>query len=242
MKIAGEKKRANAEWISALGGELGTAEQSAAYTDLGQFLRRQGYVFLTKRQATVPGLFGISSDQRVELAHEFAQDVLTKIFQNALYNEFRGEASFTTYLVIVLHNEIRSELRKKKWGSQTISLTQATGLSSAADGEEADGLELNIADESQLNLEAGQTLRTVAEQLQSCIEMLPERARLAYQLRALEGKSLPQILEETGISSNAAVSNLLSRTKNKLKTCLEEHGWYAEDVLPLFDEKDRGRK
>ena len=63
----------------------------------------------------------------------------------------------------------------------------------------------------------------VRERIEGCMEPLPLRQRMAFQLRDVEGLSSPEISEMLEVtSSNMGV--LLFRARNRLRECLETKG------------------
>jgi len=232
MTRRSEDKRANDQWVAALRGDLGPRAREAAYKDLANYLYKVSYNYLCSRQDSVPGLCTKSNDQLVELAEEFTQDTLAKIAQEQIYNTYRGEGRFLAFMVVVAINEIRQELRRKKWQVYEKSLPPSEP---EYDPESSDSLpplpEDLIADpESDIGLQ----LEEIWDIVQRCVEQLPERWRRAFVLNVFEDRPTTEVKERVNASSDGAVHILVSRARSRLKKCLARSDWTLDDIWRLF--------
>jgi len=62
--------------------------------------------------------------------------------------------------------------------------------------------------------------------LSACIEALPERLRAAFVLRELDGLETDEIVTTLGISTSNNLFVMLSRSRERLRQCLEQK-WFA---------------
>ena len=144
------------------------------------------------------------------LRHEQdAEDVTQQTFFSALENlaGFRGEASFSTWLLRIAAHAALKVIRKKK-GLDTVSLEEAT--QSSEDGDSIPHPEY-IADWRQSPeqlVERNETRRLLDEAL----VRLDEKHRLVFLLRDVEGFSVKETAEALGLSEvNVKVRLLRAR-------------------------------
>jgi RNA polymerase sigma-70 factor (ECF subfamily) len=120
-------------------------------------------------------------------AADVAQDAFLKAFRGL--GNFRGDASFKTWLLTIAANEARGVLRKKGRRKE-LALESAGPLAS---GEET-------ADEAlQKKMEA--------DRIRDLMEELPEKQRQAVALRIFEGLSFKEVGALIGSSEGAARVN-----------------------------------
>lgn len=133
-------------------------------------------------------------------AEDVAQEAMMRLWKIAP-DWRRGEAKVSTWLYRVASNLCTDRLRKKRG----IGLDQAP----------------EVVDETP-NVEAKMMSANRGEALRAAMSTLPERQRLAIELRHLQELSNPEVAEilETSVE---AVESLLSRARRALAANLEKH-------------------
>jgi RNA polymerase sigma-70 factor (ECF subfamily) len=145
-----------------------------------------------------------------------AEDVTQQTFLSALENlaGFRGDASFSTWLLRIAGHAALKVIRKRK-GLETVSLEEAT--EGARDSDAIPHPEY-IADWRQSPVELAQKNETRAL-LDDALERLDEKHRLVFLLRDVEGLSVKEAAEALGLSE-ANVKVRLLRARLQLREFL----------------------
>ncbi|MGO8697916.1 MAG: sigma-70 family RNA polymerase sigma factor [Limisphaerales bacterium] len=138
-----------------------------------------------------------------------AEDVTQQTFLSALENlgGFRGEASFSTWLLRITTHAALKVIRKRK-GLDVISLEEAT---EPADNSDTIPHPEFIADWRQSPEQMVQT-REIQRLLDEALARLDEKHRLIFLLRDVEGLSVKETAETLGLSeANTKVRLLRAR-------------------------------
>ncbi len=138
-----------------------------------------------------------------------AEDVTQQTFLSALENlgGFRGEASFSTWLLQIATHAALKIIRKRK-GLDVISLEEAT---EPADHSDTIPHPEFIADWRQSPEQLVQT-REIGRLLDEALAELDEKHRLVFLLRDVEGLSIKETAETLGLSeANTKVRLLRAR-------------------------------
>lgn len=138
-----------------------------------------------------------------------AEDVTQQTFLSALENlaGFRGDASFSTWLLRIATHAALKVIRKRK-GLKTISLDEATDESGRSDSVPHPEF---IADWRQ-SPEQLVRKNEIQRLLDKALAGLDEKHRLVFLLRDVEGMSVKETAEALGISeANAKVRLLRAR-------------------------------
>ena len=138
-----------------------------------------------------------------------AEDVTQQTFLSALENlgGFRGEASFSTWLLRIATHAALKIIRKRK-GLDVISLEEAT---EPADHSDTIPHPEFIADWRQSPEQLVQT-REIGRLLDEALAELDEKHRLVFLLRDVEGLSIKETAETLGLSeANTKVRLLRAR-------------------------------
>lgn len=122
-----------------------------------------------------------------DAAADAAQDGFLKAVR--ALDRFRGESRFRTWLVTIVSNEARGQLRK-------VGRRRESALDDV--GPLADGAP---------RLDDAVAARTEADRARSLLATLPEKQRLSVQLRLDEGLSFKEVGEIIGSSEGAARVN-----------------------------------
>jgi RNA polymerase sigma-70 factor (ECF subfamily) len=122
-----------------------------------------------------------------DVAADVAQDTFLRAFRGL--DRFRGDAAFRTWLLAIAANEAKDALRVRKRRGET-SLDAAPPL--ASPGADA---------------EVRVVIRDEAERVRAMMQRLPEKQRLAVQLRVEEGLPFREVGRVIGSSEGAARVN-----------------------------------
>ena len=225
-------KRTDDEWVAALRGDLGQRAQEAAYHDLANYLYKVAYNHLRSRRDSVPGLCNKSDGELADLAEEFTQATLVKIALEEIYNKYRGEGRFLAFMAAVAVNEVRQELRRKKWQVCEEPLPEAEQDYDPESGDSLPPLptELVAGPESDTRSQ----LEEIWDIIRRCVEQLPERWRRAFVLSVLEDQPATEVKDRVNASSEGAVHILVHRARSRLKSCLANSDWNLDDIWRLF--------
>jgi RNA polymerase sigma-70 factor (ECF subfamily) len=144
------------------------------------------------------------------LRHEQdAEDVTQQTFLSALEHlaGFRGEASFSTWLLRIATHAALKVIRKKK-GLSTVSLEEATEAAEGTDSIPHPEYIADWRDSPEQLAERNETRRLLDEAL----AQLDEKHRLVFLLRDVEGFSVKEAAEALGLSeANVKVRLLRAR-------------------------------
>lgn len=145
-----------------------------------------------------------------------AEDVLQETFLKALraLPDFEGRSSLSTWLYRIAVNEALMLLRKRK---PEVSLATPND----SDDEEENGEEMQIVDWGHLpesELLSGEARRSIDQ----AVERLPQRLKVVFLLRDVEGLSIEDTAAALGISQ-AAVKTRLLRARLQLRDALSSY-------------------
>lgn len=228
MARRSKDKRKDDEWVAALRGDLGPEAQASAYHDLANYLYAVIYNYLCSRRDGVPGLSTKTNDELRDLAEEFTQDTLAKIAVEQIYNQYRGEGRFLSYLAQVATNEVRQELRHREWWVHTEPLPLSESDYDPESGDTLPPLPAELITDSESD--TGPQRREMWEAIRRCVKQLPERWRRAFVLNVFEELSATEVKERLNVPSEQAVYNLVHRARSRLKECLADSDTDPDDV------------
>lgn len=130
-------------------------------------------------------LLGILEDE------SFAADVAQDTFVQALrhLDQFRGDASFRTWLLAIARNEARGALRRRKRSREEPwdSISEPT--------QEGGGVDEALEEELEVR------------RIRAALAHLPEKQRLSVSLRLFDGLSFREVAEATDTTEGAARVN-----------------------------------
>lgn len=224
--------RKDDEWVAALRGDLGPEAQASAYHDLANYLYVVIYNDLRSRRHSVPGLYNKTNDELRDLAEEFTQVTLVKIALKQIYNDYRGEGRFLSFMAVVAINDVRQELRRKKWQVYEIPLPLSEPEYDPESGDSLPPLPEDLIAYPESDI--GPQLEEIWGIVQRCVEQLPERWRRAFVLNVFEDRPTTEVKERVNASSEGAVHILVSRARSRLKECLASSDWNLDDIWRLF--------
>lgn len=163
-------------------------------------------------------------------SYEDACDIAQEAFVRAYtrLGEFRGDASFSTWLYRIVHNACMDEIRRRK--RQTItSLDQPM---EADDGE----MFRQLKDEEGVGPEQALERRELQAEVQRAIARLEDHFRVVLVMRDIQGLSYNEIADVLG-ENLGTVKSRLNRARNALKEQLA-----VELFSPQFVYRPRRRQ
>jgi RNA polymerase sigma-70 factor (ECF subfamily) len=157
------------------------------------------------------------TDGNVQDAEDFTQEAFLRAFQNL--ENFRGDSSFYTWFYRILVNVcLDGRRRRNRW--QKILLPW-----------HRDSREKGLSPEERPDPEAHErSLRTIREKelsrdIRESLKSLPEKQKLAFQLKALQGLSIQEVARVMGTAEGTVKSHLFRATqflREKFKDWKEE--------------------
>ncbi len=137
------------------------------------------------------------------------EDIMQEAYIKAYtkLDQFRGEASFSTWLIRIGINEALRHLRKKRPNVDSI------------DDELTSARIISIKDNDEIGPENRTIMNENRHILEEAIDQLPEKYKIVFMMREIEGMSHAEVAEALELSeSNAKVR--LHRAKSMLRTQL----------------------
>lgn len=147
---------------------------------------------------------------------DLVQEAFLKVFKGL--KGFAGRSSFKTWFHRVVINSCLDQLRRRKRKERVLSLWPFRG------GDESPGLEetLEASDRGQTHNPLGALgTKELSREMQRRLAGLPERQRLVFQLKVIQGLKLREIAEILGMAEGTAKSHLFRATRT-LREGLEE--------------------
>jgi RNA polymerase sigma-70 factor (ECF subfamily) len=145
------------------------------------------------------------TDGNVQDAEDFAQEAFLRVFQNL--ENFRGDSSFYTWFYRILVNVCLDGRRRRQRWYKVFLPWQRESTEKGLSPEERPDPE---AHERSLKSISGKELsRDVRESL----KLLPEKQRLAFQLKALNGMSIQEVARVMGTAEGTVKSHLFRATQ-----------------------------
>jgi RNA polymerase sigma-70 factor (ECF subfamily) len=147
-------------------------------------------------------------------AEDLVQEVFLRIYRAR--NGYQPTAKFSTWLFRIANN-VASNARRTIGRRREVSLNQQDSrVTPATAGKKP------MTDRSSIIPSRQAVKRETCEMVQSAVEALNERQRLAVLLHKFEGMSYDDIADAMELS-NEAVKSLLARARENLRSRLEPH-------------------
>lgn len=145
------------------------------------------------------------TDGNVQDAEDFTQEAFLRAFQNL--ENFRGDSSFYTWFYRILVNVcLDGRRRRNRWHKVFLPWqreSQEKGLSPEERPDpEAHERSLKIISQKELSRDVRESLKR-----------LPEKQRLAFQLKALNGMSIQEVARVMGTAEGTVKSHLFRATQ-----------------------------
>jgi RNA polymerase sigma-70 factor (ECF subfamily) len=144
------------------------------------------------------------TDGSVQDAEDLTQEAFLRAFQNL--DKFRGESSFYTWFYRILVNVcVDGRRRRNRWHKVFLPWHRESGHKGLSPEERPDP----EAHERSLKAISGKEL---SRDIQNSLRSLPEKQRLAFQLKALHGMSIQEIARVMGAAEGTVKSHLFRAT------------------------------
>jgi RNA polymerase sigma-70 factor (ECF subfamily) len=166
-----------------------------------------------------------------DLAWDVAQESFVRVHEHLA--EFKGEASFSTWVMRIAHHLAIDVLRKERSSArETLDDVRESDLEQAGDGVLASALDANP--------QARVLRRELVGQIEAALAQIPPAHREILVLRELEGLSYEQLAQELRIPKGTVMSRLFHARK-KMQALLREHAqaWGARVADAPHDDEDR---
>ena len=181
--------------------KMGVVSDFSLVTQVTVFHNRRAFDRLVvKYQSSIRRFFLSQTCGNEQLSDDLAQETFVKAYVNI--KQFRGQASFSTWLYRIAYNVLYDHHRREK--SNTISVDEAKqvkAIQGSSGGASALSIDLNKA-----------------------LSLLSDNERTCVTLQLIEGQPIDRISTITGMNANTVKSHL-SRGKHKLATFLKENGY-----------------
>ncbi len=159
-------------------------------------------------------------------AEDLVQDCLTAAWQRR--ESFDGRSQLSTWLLGIMKFKVIDHFRKSKRtpSDQGVDPFEASAdpLDSAFDRHGSWRIDPNHGMSA---LEAPPDEATnrseIATWIRACMEKLPERLRLLFTLREIDGLDVPSAAAAAGVTKGSAAV-LLTRSRQQLRICLQNQG------------------
>lgn len=145
------------------------------------------------------------TDGNVQDAEDFTQEAFLRAFQNL--ENFRGDSSFYTWFYRILVNVCLDGRRHRNRWQKIFLPWQRDSTEKGLSPEERPDPE---ADERSLKTISGKEL---SRDIQESLRSLPEKQRLAFQLKALHGMSIQEVARVMGTAEGTVKSHLFRATQ-----------------------------
>ncbi|MCF6310948.1 MAG: sigma-70 family RNA polymerase sigma factor [Verrucomicrobiales bacterium] len=152
---------------------------------------------------TIAKMLGNASD-----AEDIAQQVFIRVWKSA--SRYQVTAKFTTWLFTITRNLVFNEMRRRK-RKPVVSMD-----------EREDDYHLTAVDEQTPHPDQQALENELSQAIDTAIQSLPEKQRLAVILRRYEDRPYEEIAEILGMSLSA-VKSLLFRARTQLKENLQAY-------------------
>jgi len=145
------------------------------------------------------------TDGNVQDAEDFTQEAFLRAFQNL--ENFRGDSSFYTWFYRILVNVCLDGRRHRNRWQKIFLPWQRDSTEKGLSPEERPDPE---AHERSLKTISGKEL---SRDIQESLRSLPEKQRLAFQLKALNGMSIQEVARVMGTAEGTVKSHLFRATQ-----------------------------
>jgi RNA polymerase sigma-70 factor, ECF subfamily len=209
------------DWKQALAAR-GTEQEQAAYERLGRYLYPQASWFLSTRAASHPYLARLSYEDRDDLAREFVQETLSRVWEH--YASFGWRAHVRTWATAILIRCMQQFFRKRARHNEL-----SVSFEEPQDDEPADPFEwaaANTPDSTSPGPAAAAELQDMMEAVETALSRLNERQRYCMVQLFVHGRSAKAVARELDTSVDN-VFVMVFRARRKLKEALRRMGYEA---------------
>jgi RNA polymerase sigma-70 factor (family 1) len=157
--------------------------------------------------------FGLKYLKSIDEAEELVQNVFLKLWENRM--GLKTELSFKSYLFTIAYNDMCKLFRKRAYQQKYINDILYENSNSSSENEERIDY------------------KSVLEQVEQIINILPEKQRAIFLKSRKEGKSTKEIAEEVGLAAGT-VDNYMSESLKFIRKRLLNESLLVVLFLSLF--------
>jgi RNA polymerase sigma-70 factor (ECF subfamily) len=216
--------KTNEEWLRALSAD--GIEQGDALKDLREILIHGMRGYLAEDRGYKSG-HGSEAGQIVE---DCAQDALVIIKRKI--GTFRGESRFTTWATTIAIRQLLGELRRRKWKALSID---ASSVGRDLPNRLMESLQSDTPEAALEQDQVWSLLKRIVE------KDLTSRQRFVLIANAFQGMPLDLIANELGTNRDN-VYKILHDARKKLKRCIMKEGLTQQEILRIFEVKNKNFK
>jgi RNA polymerase sigma-70 factor (ECF subfamily) len=162
-----------------------------------------------------------------EEAEDLAQEVFLRVYRNR--KKYTPTAKFATWLFTIANNLALNSLRKKT--------NKAVSLKPDESGPLGSRPEEQLVHDRGATPSFGLRQAELAARIQSALDTLNERQKMAVVLNKFEDMNYAEIAEVMGLTTKA-VKSLLSRARSRLRDALSGYIYMDGELAPEENEED----
>lgn len=207
-------RRTDQEWVLALRGDFGDAEQHTAHVELSAYLYTTAWNYLLMQQPTISKIAHYAPEDLQPVAEDFVQTFCLKLFTNNfnLLDKYSQKGRFLSWAAQVLKNAICSELRRNEWKlscqlDETIQFSDHQALTQQTYRPET------LFHRDQLS-----------ELVESLLSKFSYKNRIIFQRYVVDGERASVVAKELGISSSG-VYTAAHRIREQMSASLTNAGY-----------------
>jgi RNA polymerase sigma-70 factor (ECF subfamily) len=214
------EQRDNQTWLE----DLNTSgdSQMAAIADLRNILLRASLYFFNRN---VGDFQGLSQAEILQRAEDCAQDALMAVMEHL--SDFRGDSKFSTWAYKFAINKAMMFARHERWKGFSLDELTETGESNYSEWVVQDKYDGLAPEQSAIQSELRTLIRNVIEQ------DLTEKQRQVLLLMVFNEVPMDEVVWRLKTNRNS-VYKLLHDARRRLKSCLLERGFEANEILASF--------
>jgi RNA polymerase sigma-70 factor (ECF subfamily) len=211
------------DWKQALA-ERGTDREGEAYQRLGQYLYPQARWFLSTRAASQPYLARLSYAERDDLAREFVQEALSRVWQH--YSGFGWRSHVRTWATAILIRCMKQFFRKRARQNELSVSFEEPQADMALDAVE--WMAINTPDAKSAGPEGAVEQQELMSAVEAALCQLNSRQRYCIIQLFVRNRSAQEVARDLETSTDN-VFVMVFRARKKLKETLRSMG-YAEHL------------
>jgi RNA polymerase sigma-70 factor (ECF subfamily) len=143
-----------------------------------------------------------------EEAEDLTQEAFLRAFRSI--RQFRGDSSFYTWFYRILINTcLDGRRRRRRWG-KLFSIFRSSEKEANPSMAVPEGQRDTLEDGNPMVVLRG---KQIAREVQTALRSLPERQRLAFQLKVIHGMSIREIAQVMGTAEGTIKSHLFRATQ-----------------------------
>ncbi|MEM7126496.1 MAG: sigma-70 family RNA polymerase sigma factor [Chloroflexota bacterium] len=192
QSVRSEKERTNSDWVLALQGSQGAAEQQKSHMELANYLYIVSINYIHFRQPSVSWLAQADDEELAAVAEDSIQQFFLKLMKDdyGLLTKYNGRGRFLSWTAQIMRNMVASELRRPHW-QRRASLEE---VPVEAERPAASG--------SLTKPELAVQFKQLTDLVQDALACMSAKNRTIFVRYVLDGERASVVAEELGISTN----------------------------------------